>query len=87
MNAIGRWEGETLIWEINGEDVSDRDLRAWCYSHLPYPYNYPPPVMTKLHTTAYAARKIIGEGAAAMGVTFAEMWWQVQSVQRATPSG
>lgn len=83
VTVTSRWEGRgedaQLIWNINGEDVSDRDLRGWCFSHLPYPYSLPG-CITKLHTDAYAARNIIGEGAAVLGVTFAEMWWAVQRV-------
>ncbi len=32
--VLSRWEGQELIWTINGGDVTDRDLRNWCANNM-----------------------------------------------------
>jgi len=45
-NCIGTWkdvdgfEDQQLIWKINGKEVSDRDIRIWCFEHLDHPWCY-----------------------------------------------
>src|SRR5688500_9101190 len=39
INAVGRWVGESLWWDIEGESISDNELKRWCYLNLPEPWN------------------------------------------------
>lgn len=50
-----RWEGEELIWTINGEDISDRALRSWCYHNVEGVMRYVD-VVRDLHVRAWANR-------------------------------
>lgn len=54
-----RGAGETaeLWWTINGDAISDRDLRLWCFHNMgeSNPSRYVD-VVRKCHVDAYAAR-------------------------------
>lgn len=49
------WRGETLIWTINGEDISDVDLRRWCHANLSPPWDAHSYIMQR-HVDEWAAR-------------------------------
>ena len=49
-----RWVGESLVWNINGKEISDASLRTWCYINLNYPWCYAD-VIRQYHVNAYAA--------------------------------
>ena len=53
----GFWVGDRLIWQINGEFISDRALRSWCWHNVDGVMRYVD-VVRRAHTDAYAARKI-----------------------------
>jgi hypothetical protein len=33
--AKGFWKGKHLWWRINGEEISDSDLRTWVWHNVP----------------------------------------------------
>ena len=53
-SVTSRWDGETLIWTIEGIEILDSDLKAWCMSHMPHQWQKPHDgVIRKYHTTAW----------------------------------
>lgn len=52
------WAANELIWTINGEQVTDKELRSWCYIHLQYPWCYAD-VIRQYHCNAWAVRNTI----------------------------
>jgi hypothetical protein len=49
------WRGLDLWWGINGEWISDRDLRNWCANNMDGPGRYVGAVL-RCHIQAYAER-------------------------------
>jgi hypothetical protein len=54
--ARGFWKGEHLWWTINGEEVSDRDLRTWVYHNVEGVMRYVD-VIRQCQVDAYANRQ------------------------------
>jgi hypothetical protein len=57
INAVGRWVGKDLWWDIEGESISDHELKRWCYLHLPEPWNTCNTGIVNYHTAAYKHRR------------------------------
>lgn len=57
INAVGRWVGKDLWWDIEGESVSDHELKRWCYLNLPEPWNSCATGIVNYHTAAYKHRR------------------------------
>jgi hypothetical protein len=57
INAVGRWVGEDLWWDIEGESISDHELKRWCYLNLPEPWNSCITGIVNYHTAAYKHRR------------------------------
>ena len=56
VNASGYWDNGKLHWKIEDMDVSDEDLRRWCYKNLDYPFCYiEGDVIRAYHTNAWYA--------------------------------
>lgn len=58
-SAVGRWVGETLYWDIDGETIDDKSLRQWCYHNLPEDsaFRQVGTCILAYHTKAYANRR------------------------------
>ena len=60
VKAFGQWVGDEdrveLFWNINGEMVSDKDLRTWCYLNMDYPDKHVGKCVTMRHVIAYHER-------------------------------
>lgn len=53
-SVTSRWDGETLIWVIEGIEILDSDLRLWCMIHMPDEWQKPHDgIIRKYHTTAW----------------------------------
>jgi hypothetical protein len=35
--CFSEWQGEKLVWCIEGHWISDADLKTWCYLNMDYP--------------------------------------------------
>lgn len=53
--ARGFWKGDDLWWKIDGEEVSDKDLRRWVWHNIDGMMKYVD-VIRQLHVDAYANR-------------------------------
>jgi len=55
-----RWEGsgenQYLVWTINGEDITDRDLRNWCANNVKGAFRTVGKCILRGHAAAYANR-------------------------------
>jgi hypothetical protein len=60
--ANGFWIRDHLIWQINGEFISDRALRSWVFHNTEHSYlKHVGPCILKRHVDAYALRAIATE--------------------------
>lgn len=59
VSACGHFVGNTLYWDINGESVSDDDLRRWIRNHFPEDSSWGSTAcgIVAYHTVAYANRR------------------------------
>jgi len=57
--AKGRWVGETLYWDINGETITEEALRQWCWDNLPEDslFRSKAGITVAYHTRAWANRR------------------------------
>lgn len=53
--VFSRWVQDQLVWTINGEEVTDADLRRWCGNHMEYPWRHVD-IVRRIHVEAYARR-------------------------------
>lgn len=56
MDALGFWKDDGLWWRIDGEEISDKDLRRWCYHNMKTVGRYVTACVCREHTEAYAKR-------------------------------
>lgn len=58
-HACGRFVGDTQYWDIDGETISDAELRQWCWMNLPENCCYRSTAggIVAFHTMAYALRR------------------------------
>lgn len=56
VNAKGRWVGEDLYWDIDGETISDAELKRWCRANLPEQWTRSD-VIVNYHISAYKHRR------------------------------
>lgn len=57
VNAVGRWVGEKLYWDIDGESISDDDLRRWCHMNLSDFWASTAGGIVNYHVAAYKHRR------------------------------
>jgi hypothetical protein len=55
----GRWVGEALYWDINGETITEEALRQWCWDNLPEDslFRSKAGITVAYHTRAWANRR------------------------------
>lgn len=60
IEVTSHWRGEEadaeLYWTIDGEDISDRELRQWVFRNMPSPDCHVD-VIRHMHVTAFARRR------------------------------
>lgn len=56
VNAVGRWVGKDLYWDIDGETISDAELKRWCRANLPEHWTRVD-VIVNYHVSAYKHRR------------------------------
>ena len=57
VDAVGRWVGKDLWWDIEGESISDHELKRWCYLNLPEPWNACITGIVNYHVAAFKHRR------------------------------
>lgn len=53
--SFSEWRGKELWWNIEGNWVSDKDLRNWCYHNMPDTWKYVE-VVRQIQIDAYASQ-------------------------------
>jgi hypothetical protein len=56
VSAKGRWVGESLYWDIDGQSISDEELKRWARLNLPDGRN-DGPYITAYQCAAWAYRR------------------------------
>lgn len=57
VNAVGRYVGDDLWWDIDGESISDKSLRDWCRLTLPDWWNTCNSGILNYHCAAFKHRR------------------------------
>lgn len=70
--AHSEWRNQNLWWVINGQEISDNDLRKWCHENLEYPWRFVD-VVRAYHVNAWAHHNLPAEERAVTGKRWAEL--------------